>query len=399
MDNDDLCSQWPAWKFGMKREDLFTKLHDRYNTIPSSIQDPEAFHHDVYEISAEADSPAEFHRLLADRKALRLRELNQSLESAAVEIIANPDLIGTDQWQHAIQLFRTRSLDSIVRYYSSYLPDEHPWSTSSQAPACAAVPVDDCYIFDSSDEDIYDRVTFEPKHITTDIPENHMPLSPRSSITSSDVSGSALSPIDLSDTELAFGIATPSRTVSCSETDNDLEFSATLTSYDDDEDFSQSDDHFSPPTSVSDYEETQSLPDTTASYTDEDVPTISSFTSAACDETDDGGSESETPTPRKESSTESYLSCRSSAAATKLAPLSSSSSSSSSSTIMQRSRSASSLYTAVLAEYVRGARRTQRDSSPGGFAHRRRSPETGRVQKPSAEFSTQRPKYHRRRMD
>lgn len=392
--NDDLCSQWPAWKFGMKREDLFTKLHDRYNTVPSSIQDPEAFHHDVYEISTEADSPAEFHRLLADRKALRLRELNQSLESAAVEIIANPELIGTDQWQHAIQLFRTRSLDSIVRYYSSYLPDEHPWSTSSQAPAAgAAVPVDNCYIFDSSDEDIYDRVTFEPKHLTTDIPASHMPLSPRSSTMSSDLSGSALSPIDLSDTELAFDIPTPSRTVSCSETDNDLEFSATLTAYDEEEDFSQADDHFSPPTSVSDYEETQSLPDTTASYTDEEAPSMSSFTPAACDETDDGGSESETPTPRKEASTESYLSCRSSAGTTKLAPLSTSS------TMMQRSRSASSLYTAVLAEYVRGARRTQRDISPGGFAHRRRSPETGRVQKPSAEFSAQRPKYHRKRVD
>ncbi|KAH7034615.1 uncharacterized protein B0I36DRAFT_82513 [Microdochium trichocladiopsis] len=391
---DEPSWQWPAWKFGMKREDLFTKLHDQYNTIPSSIQDPEAFHHDVYEISTTASSPTEFHRLLAERKALRLRELNESLESAAVEIIANPDLIGTEQWQHAIQLFRTRSLDSLVRYYSSYLPDEHPWRTSNHTTATAQVPVDDVYIFDSSDDDIYDRVTYEPKHITTDIPASHMPLSPRSSTMSSDLSGSALSPIELSDSELAFDLATPSRAASYADTENDLVFSATLTAYDDEEDFSQTDDHLSPPTSVSDYDETRSLPDTSASYTDDEVPTTScSFTPAACDETDDGGSESETPTPRKEAPSDSYLSCRS--AGNKF-----STSSSASSAAMRRSQSASSLYTQVLAEYVRGhPRRSHRDASPGGFhgsGSRRRSPELGRVQKPSTEFSVFRSKYRRR---
>lgn len=50
---DDSGWTWPAWKFGMKRDDLFTKLHDQYNVVPSSLQDPEAFHHDVYEISNE----------------------------------------------------------------------------------------------------------------------------------------------------------------------------------------------------------------------------------------------------------------------------------------------------------------------------------------------------------
>lgn len=383
---DDLAWQWPAWKFGMKREDLFTKLHDQYNTIPSSIQDPEAFHHDVYEISTTASSPAEFHRLLADRKVQRLQELNQSLESAAVEIIANPELIGTEQWQHAIQLFRTRSLDSLVRYYSSYLPDEHPWKSNSDTPA--ELSVDDVYIFDSSDDDIYDRVTFEPKQIITNIPPRHMPLSPRSSTMSSDHSV-PLSPIELSDSELAFDIPTPSRTVSCSEAESDLAFSATFPLYDFDEDFSQTDDHLSPPTSVSDSEETRSLPDTSASYDDDEVH-HSSFTPAACDETDDGGSESETPTPRKEvPSSDSYLSCRPSSDRSKFATSAS----------MRRSQSASTLYTQVLAEYVRGPRRGHRDASPGGFHVRRRSPELGRVQKPSSELSAHtRPKY-RRRMD
>ncbi|KAH7169640.1 uncharacterized protein B0J16DRAFT_351784 [Fusarium flagelliforme] len=124
---DDPPWAWPAWKFNMKREDLFTKLHDQYNTYQSPIQDPDAFHHDIFEISQEANSPAEFHHLVTHRRQQRLRELNDTLESASFEIIANPLLVGTLQWQHAVQLFRTNSLDSLVAYFASYLPTDHLW--------------------------------------------------------------------------------------------------------------------------------------------------------------------------------------------------------------------------------------------------------------------------------
>ncbi|KAF5027111.1 hypothetical protein F66182_776 [Fusarium sp. NRRL 66182] len=116
---------WPAWKFGMKRDDLFTKLHDQYNTFTFNIQDPEAFHHDVYEISRDADTVDDFHRLMAERQQQRIYELHQSLESLAVEIIANPKLMDSEHWQYALQLFRTKSFDSIVRYFASYLPDNY----------------------------------------------------------------------------------------------------------------------------------------------------------------------------------------------------------------------------------------------------------------------------------
>lgn len=122
---EDPTWAWPAWKFGMKRDDLFTTLHDQYNTFSFTLQDPEAFHHDVYEISRDAETTAEFHRMMADRRQMRLRELNESLETLAVEIIANPTLMGTDQWQYALQLFRTKSYDSIVRYFASYLPEDY----------------------------------------------------------------------------------------------------------------------------------------------------------------------------------------------------------------------------------------------------------------------------------
>lgn len=109
----------------MKRDDLLTTLHDQYNTFSYTLQDPEAFHHDVYEISCDADTVDEFHRMMADRRQMRLRELTESLETLAVEIIANPKLMATEQWNHALQLFRTKSFDSIVRYFASYIPDDY----------------------------------------------------------------------------------------------------------------------------------------------------------------------------------------------------------------------------------------------------------------------------------
>ncbi|KAG6006401.1 hypothetical protein E4U21_007067 [Claviceps maximensis] len=122
---EDPAYAWPAWKFGMKRDDLFTTLHNQYNTFSHTLQDPEAFHHDVYEISQDADTVVEFHRLMADRREMRLRELHESLKTLAVEIIANPKLMATEQWDAAVQLFRTKSYDSIVRYFASYIPQNY----------------------------------------------------------------------------------------------------------------------------------------------------------------------------------------------------------------------------------------------------------------------------------
>lgn len=151
---------WPFWKFGLKYNDLNTTLHDKYNTISSPIQDPDAFHHDVYEISSRANTIADFERLMQERKALRIKELNGMLEDASFEIVGNPDLIGTEQWALAVQLFRTRSLDSLVRYFASYLPADHPWHhdtdspvDSSESEAPSPINYDGPILFDEPDED------------------------------------------------------------------------------------------------------------------------------------------------------------------------------------------------------------------------------------------------------
>ncbi|KAF5128377.1 hypothetical protein E5D57_009316 [Metarhizium anisopliae] len=112
---------WPAWKFDLKMDDEFKQLHEQYNTFPSSIQDARAFHHDLLEISSNATTIEGFYRAMADRKQRRLDELNDSLGSVSVEIVANPSLMAAAQWEHAVQLFRTGSLDSLVIYFTSYL--------------------------------------------------------------------------------------------------------------------------------------------------------------------------------------------------------------------------------------------------------------------------------------
>jgi hypothetical protein len=121
---EDTDFAWPSYKFGFKHSDLTTTLHDKYNTFTSTIQDPEAFHHDVWEISNEAETTDDFHRLMSERRDQRMQELNDTLETLAVEIISNPKLLDSKHWKYALQLFRTRSFDSIVRYFASYLPED-----------------------------------------------------------------------------------------------------------------------------------------------------------------------------------------------------------------------------------------------------------------------------------
>ncbi|RYP67352.1 hypothetical protein DL771_007296 [Monosporascus sp. 5C6A] len=294
MDGPDL--QWPAWKFGMKREELFTTLHDQYNTVTFSVQDPEAFHHDVYEISNVATTTDEFHRLLSNRKGQRIRELNESLESASFEIISNPSLIGTQQWQYAVQLFRTRSLDSLVRYFASYLPNDHPWyhsgehTTSDQSRG----PSTNRSFFDD-DNDGY-GTTHERS--TVALPASHFPPSPSSMTMCSDESAAVSPTEDGTHHHYSFKTFTPARTSSFSEPETDcMTFSGVLLRDHDDE-TSQPEDPDTPTTSISDISETRSLPD----YESKDGAEDESVTPSACDveETEEGAEASETPTQRNE---------------------------------------------------------------------------------------------------
>lgn len=316
----------------MKRDDLFTKLHDQYNTFTFTLQDPEAFHHDVYEISRDADTAEEFHHLMAERRQQRLSELHESLESLAVEIIANPKLMDSEHWQFALQLFRTKSFDSIVRYFASYLPDNYldrhdsvsvasssfSDSHSVKTASTTASSVDDAPLPSFlGDETI---MTKEPLTIHTNIlPSHHVegPLSPPQSEGTMSES-SASSPIDFESHR--FSSNPPSRSMSFSGSESgpfgpDM---ARPLVHDDDE-TSQSDDSDTAVTSDSECLESQSSIDTfgvreQALDTQEDdfedeFPTAQfpedSFD--FFDSVNDDSLESDTPTPRQEFVASSYV--------------------------------------------------------------------------------------------
>jgi hypothetical protein len=342
---------WPAWKFGMKREDLTTKLHDQYNTFMSTIQDPEAFHHDVSEIAHEASTTDEFHRLMAARQQERIKELNDSLESAAIEIIGNPKLIGTEQWQYALQLFRTKSLDSLVRYFASYLPEHYlyrhdhgyqtPSSTASSFADYSSVrtastnlssvdcPCPATIFADDEDKSVF---THEPDtiHVSIQKPTStHAPLSPRSITMKSDTAPS--SPTNLSIHDFALPPPTP-RTLSFSGSESGgipHPFS-----HDDDE-TSQSEEGDTSETSEVDLSESRSSLDSVGCFSgtelgheatvkkdvyedEEEFPTAQLPVELDYEAYDNGlptgqlptysePMESETPTPRQEPQTSSYM--------------------------------------------------------------------------------------------
>ncbi|KAM0258448.1 hypothetical protein ACHAQJ_003787 [Trichoderma viride] len=334
MDDPDLS--WPAWKFGMKRDDLFTTLHDQYNTFTYTLQDPEAFHHDVYEISHHADTAEEFHRFMAARQRQRLSELQESLESLAVEIIANPKLIGSDQWQHALQLFRTKSFDSIVRYFASYLPDDYlnrhgpssvPSTSSSfsetdsiHTTSTKASSADDASsLFDDDFFPHGSLMTAEPCVINT----ADIPLSPQSEGSPAESAGSPT----------FTSTAPPSRSMSFSGGASGRlgsRFIARSLVHDDDE-TSQSDDCDTTVTSVCDSAETRSSFDAdevddkelpvhivdddeedeefpTAQLPEDDFCTLDSFdTQNSFNNTNYDTLESDTPTPRQATESTGYL--------------------------------------------------------------------------------------------
>lgn len=265
---------WPAWKFNMKRDDLFTSLHDKYNTITFSLQDSEAFHHDVLELSNQADTTDEFHRLLAERKSQRTKEINDCFESLAVEIIANPMLMGTEQWQHALQLFRTKSYDSIVRYFASYIPeeliDEHQCSSPASETSFPEHP--STYTTEPKITDVEDMSQFLDEDdlfpngpvtaIESCCTDAHAPLSPPHS---------EAAPLDESDIGSYPSSGRSSRSASLSASESG-KFSGLLgdLAKDDDDTTSQSDSGETMLMSVCDSVETVSSIDSSEHYNDAD---------------------------------------------------------------------------------------------------------------------------------
>jgi hypothetical protein len=341
MENPELA--WPSYKFGFKHDDLSTTLHEKYNTFTSTIQDPEAFHHDVWEISNEATTTDEFHRLMTERREQRLQELNETLENLAVEIISNPKLLDSKHWKYALQLFRTKSFDSIVRYFASYLPDDYdsqraPSTSSSFSEAhseltihtvSTASSVDDAPFPSFLDYSLQPNgpvMTEEPcplddDHVDACVPAVEAPLSPPESEPCADHSS-------VSDTESHGSLNPPSRSMSFSGSESEV-FCANFIRHSlarDDVESTMSDECDTAAASLTDGAESHSSLDTADhdqpltplhEYDDEeyDIPPAQ-FPEDAFDALDtldyNDTPDSDTPTPRQETLASSYIEYKSS---------------------------------------------------------------------------------------
>ncbi|KAH8651362.1 hypothetical protein BX600DRAFT_101825 [Xylariales sp. PMI_506] len=129
---------WPAWKVGLRCEDLSTTLFEQYNTRTSPIQDMEAFHHDVLAIATEADSPDDFHQRMVARKQQRAQELSQAWKDVALQLTTQGSALSDESWEMFVQLCRTMSFDSQVRFAAGFLLPQDvtkPSNTIAEASA------------------------------------------------------------------------------------------------------------------------------------------------------------------------------------------------------------------------------------------------------------------------
>ncbi|KAL6896345.1 hypothetical protein GGI43DRAFT_428943 [Trichoderma evansii] len=82
---------WPWRKFNLDPEDLFTTLHDRFNTRKLPVQDPGSFHRNVIECVTISDTLDDFYFNLEQRKAQRIEEIDSAWESVKSTIFLHSE--------------------------------------------------------------------------------------------------------------------------------------------------------------------------------------------------------------------------------------------------------------------------------------------------------------------
>ncbi|KAH0532071.1 hypothetical protein TsFJ059_000810 [Trichoderma semiorbis] len=155
--------RWPFRKFGLKHEDMFTTLHDRFNTQTIPLQNTAAFHNDVCGLVLECDTLEELYSALEERKEQRIKELNRAWDEVAVTIGTRPALLGcricleddhedtgrppgstndtrTERWLSFVQYARMPSFDNIITFFDGYVRDERKnryakWTGRRRRPA------------------------------------------------------------------------------------------------------------------------------------------------------------------------------------------------------------------------------------------------------------------------
>lgn len=145
VDYSDPRWNWPCWKFHLSLEDLFGSLYDEFNTIYIPIQEPVAFHHDVFELCSTATTLGEFRKLLKQRRDQRVEELRQCWDAVSIGIAAwPPALEGSEasvdeRWAAFLHFSREFSFDTLNRYFSLFTHNG-PSTSPALPPASLRTP-------------------------------------------------------------------------------------------------------------------------------------------------------------------------------------------------------------------------------------------------------------------
>jgi hypothetical protein len=119
--DEDYEFHWPCWRVGVDMEDLFGDLHERFNTAPMFIQDPESFHKDVCDVASHASSKEDFYERMQQRRDDRLDELKSFIKQ--IDLFAVSGFFPLEE-RHARPFRRIRrwaSLDCLVAFFASFL--------------------------------------------------------------------------------------------------------------------------------------------------------------------------------------------------------------------------------------------------------------------------------------
>ncbi|KAL2755613.1 hypothetical protein ACRALDRAFT_1064344 [Sodiomyces alcalophilus JCM 7366] len=145
--------RWPSWKFRLHHEDLFTSLHDRFNTRSSAIQDPYAFHRDVVECANNSATIDEFYDQLSERKTERMKEMDDAWSEISRLLAFTPSVWSclacgghrrdddmesdrlTSRWQAFVRLCRSMSSDRLVIFFDEFARDERERQKVERADA------------------------------------------------------------------------------------------------------------------------------------------------------------------------------------------------------------------------------------------------------------------------
>lgn len=132
--------QWPFWKVGLKHEDLFCELHERFNTASMFIQDPDAYHKDVCEIAYRSTSKEDFYARLRYRSDMRLEEFRHFVNGLLNLGLGGYHTLKLDQSSAFLRFMKYTSTDCLVAFLASFVtPDKRgrlPSECKSDAFPC-----------------------------------------------------------------------------------------------------------------------------------------------------------------------------------------------------------------------------------------------------------------------